>query len=198
MEEAVRINNKEVHITPSTYLIIQCGKDLKMKKMLYLPSILVISAALAACGNNNSSATDHNASKHLNRVPEQTEEDSILNTRIKLTFNNKEVFVRMYDNPASKDFLAQLPLTVTFEDYIGKEKVSILQKRLSIDDVQAGDLSKKGDFAYYAPWGNVAIFYKGLEDATNDLIILGQIESGKENVENVDGDFTGRIEKVTK
>ncbi|QFY74387.1 hypothetical protein CEQ83_18235 [Priestia megaterium] len=169
-----------------------------MKKMLHLPSILVISAALAACGNNHSSATDHNASKHLNRVPEQTEEDSISNTRIKLTFNNKEVFVRMYDNPASKDFLVQLPLTVTFEDYIGKEKVSILQKRLSIDDVQAGDLSKKGDFAYYAPWGNVAIFYKGLEDATNDLIILGQIESGKENVENVDGDFTGRIEKLTK
>ncbi|UOO42843.1 hypothetical protein I0292_09475 [Priestia megaterium] len=169
-----------------------------MKKMLYLPSILVISAALAACGNNHSSATDHNASKHLNRVPEQTEEDSISNTRIKLTFNNKEVFVRMYDNPASKDFLAQLPLTVTFEDYIGKEKISILQKRLSIDDVQAEDLSKKGDFAYYAPWGNVAIFYKDFEDATNDLIILGQIESGKENFENVDGDFTGRIEKVTK
>ncbi|MBY0004171.1 hypothetical protein C1N83_04100 [Priestia aryabhattai] len=169
-----------------------------MKKMLHLPSILVISAALAACGNNHSSATDHNASKHSNRVPEQIEEDSISNTRIKLTFNNKEVFVRMYDNPASKGFLVQLPLTVTFEDYIGKEKVSILQKRLSIDDVQAEDLSKKGDFAYYAPWRNVAIFYKGLEDATNDLIILGQIESGKENVENVDGDFTGRIEKVTK
>ncbi|MDC7765563.1 cyclophilin-like fold protein [Priestia aryabhattai] len=169
-----------------------------MKKLLCLASILVTSVVLAACGNNNSSATDHNASKHLNQVPEQTEEVSISNTRIKLTFNNKEVFVRMYDNPASKDFLAQLPLTVTFEDYIGKEKVSILQKRLSIDDVQAGDLSKKGDFAYYAPWGNVAIFYKDFEDATNDLIILGQIESGKENFENVDGDFTGRIEKVTK
>ncbi|MDQ0806403.1 hypothetical protein QF029_003952 [Priestia megaterium] len=40
-------------------------------------------------------------------------------------------------------FLAQLPLTITFEDYIGKEKISILQKRLSADDVQAGDPSKK-------------------------------------------------------
>ena len=49
----------------------------------------------------------------------------------------------MYDNPASKDFLTQLPLTITFEDYIGKEKISILQKRLSMDDVQAGDPSKK-------------------------------------------------------
>ncbi|MGG0450980.1 cyclophilin-like fold protein [Priestia megaterium] len=57
---------------------------------------------------------------------------------------------------------------------------------------------KKGDFAYYASWGNVAIFYKGFEDATNDLIILGQIESGKESVENIHGDFTVTIEKVTK
>ncbi|RDZ11296.1 hypothetical protein C3744_21910 [Priestia megaterium] len=170
-----------------------------MKKFLCLSSILIISAALAACGNNTSSAADrdHNASKHLNREPEQPKEDSISDTRIKLTFNNKEVFVRMYDNPTSKDFLAQLPLTITFEDYIGKEKISILQKRLSADDVQAGDLSKKGDFAYYAPWGNVAIFYKGFEDATNDLIILGQIESGKKNVENIHGDFTVTIEKVT-
>ncbi|WP_328178934.1 hypothetical protein [Priestia aryabhattai] len=29
-------------------------------------------------------------------------------------------------------------------------------------------------------------------------MILGQIESGKENVENIHGDFTVKIEKVTK
>ncbi|AVX09667.1 cyclophilin-like fold protein [Priestia megaterium] len=171
-----------------------------MKNFLCLSSILVTSLGLAACSNNNSSAADrdHNTSNPLNQAPEQPKEDRISDTRIKLTFNDKEVLIRMYDNPASMAFLAQLPLTIAFEDYIGKEKISILQKRLSADDVQAGDLSKKGDFAYYAPWGNVAIFYKGFEDATNDLIILGQIESGKENVENIHGDFTVTIKKVTK
>ncbi|MGG0450981.1 cyclophilin-like fold protein [Priestia megaterium] len=29
----------------------------------------------------------------------------------------------MYDNSGSMAFLAQLPLTITFEDYIGKEKL---------------------------------------------------------------------------
>lgn len=194
------MNNTEGYITKATPLLIQSGKELKMRKLLCLTSILSISLALAACGNNNSSATDrdHNANDNLNREPEQSKEDNISNAKIKLTFDNKEVVVRMHDNPISKDFLTQLPLTVTFEDYIGKEKISILQKRLSIDDVQAEDLSKKGDFAYYAPWGNVAIFYKDFEDATNDLIILGQIESGKENFENVDGAFTVTIEKMTK
>ena len=171
-----------------------------MKKLLDLASTLVISVALASYGNNNSSAADrdHNTSNPLNQAPEQPKEDRISDTRIKLTFNDKEVLIRMYDNSASMAFLAQLPLKVTFEDYIGKEKISILQKRLSADDGQAGDPSKKGDFAYYALWGNIAIFYKGFEDATNDLIMLGQIESGKENVENIHGDFTVTIEKVTK
>ncbi|HWQ43041.1 MAG TPA: cyclophilin-like fold protein [Desulfosporosinus sp.] len=31
----------------------------------------------------------------------------------------------MYDNPASKDFLLLLPLTLTFEDYSETEKISI-------------------------------------------------------------------------
>ncbi|PAK42897.1 cyclophilin-like fold protein, partial [Priestia megaterium] len=90
-----------------------------MKKMLRLASILVISVALVACGNNDSSATerDSNTNKHLNGVAEQSKGESMADTRVKLMFSNKEVFVRMYDNPASRDFLAQLPLTITFEDY---------------------------------------------------------------------------------
>ncbi|WP_243556154.1 cyclophilin-like fold protein [Priestia megaterium] len=118
------MNNTEGYITKATPLLIQSGKELKMRKLLCLTSILAISLALAACGNNNSSATDrdHNANDNLNREPEQSKEDNISNAKIKLTFDNKEVLVRMHDNPISKDFLAQLPLTVTFEDYIGKEK----------------------------------------------------------------------------
>lgn len=171
-----------------------------MKKLLCLAPILVMSFALAACSSNdnNLSETDrgHSASNSSNRAKEELTEDSISDIRIKLTFNNEEVFVRMYDNPTSRDFLARLPLTITFEDYVGKEKISILQKRLSTDNVQSGNQPKKGDFAYYSPWGNVAIFYKDFENATNDLIILGQIESGKESFENIHGDFTVSIEKV--
>src|SRR4051794_22869797 len=40
--------------------------------------------------------------------------DAMEDIRIKLTFNNEEVIVNMYDNPTSKDFLSLLPLTLTF------------------------------------------------------------------------------------
>ncbi|WHY95392.1 cyclophilin-like fold protein [Peribacillus simplex] len=170
-----------------------------MKKLLGL-AILVMSFALAACSSNdnNSSETDrdHNTSDNSNRAQEEPTEDSLSDIRIKLSFNKEEVLVRMYDNPASRDFLDQLPLTVTFEDYVGKEKISILQKKLAADNIQSENQPKKGDFAYFSPWGNLAIFYKGIEDATNDLVILGQIESGKEKFENIQSDFTVSIEKV--
>ncbi|MGG3640848.1 cyclophilin-like fold protein [Bacillus gobiensis] len=181
-----------------------------------LLSLIISSMFLTACNSrtneeNTSSKenmTIHQSSKQGVTADESNNGDSQDSTldnegadamediRIKLTFNNEEVIVNMYDNPTSRDFLAQLPLTVTLEDYVGKEKISILQKRLSTENVQSGNQPKKGDFAYYSPWGNLAIFYKGFGDATNDLIILGEIESGKENFDNIQGDLTVHIEKV--
>ncbi|QIZ08160.1 hypothetical protein HFZ78_16665 [Priestia megaterium] len=188
------------------------GKGFK----LTLLSILGISTFLTACGNsNNGSENNDDITPNKNSSGEQivkidvqdkpNNKDSTIDTgglvimedvKVKLTFNNEEVMVNMYDNSASRDFLAQLPLTITLEDYVGKEKISVLQKRLLADNVQSGNQPKKGDFAYYSPWGNLAIFYNGFGDATNDLIILGKIESGKENFEKIHGDFTVHIEKV--
>ncbi|WP_243356765.1 cyclophilin-like fold protein [Bacillus litorisediminis] len=179
--------------------------------------ILGFSMFLTGCGSSSNGSENKNGDAPPNknssgekifRVDEQDKLNSndssidngglvnMENVKVKLTFNNEEVIVNMYDNSASRDFLAQLPLTVTLEDYIGKEKISILQKKLSVDRVSSKNQPQKGDFAYFSPWGNIAIFYKGLADPTNDLIILGEIESGKENFENIQGDFTVHIEKV--
>ncbi|MED1203912.1 cyclophilin-like fold protein [Heyndrickxia acidicola] len=50
---------------------------------------------------------------------------------IKMSFHNEEVIVKMYDTPTSEDFLSLLPLTLTFEDYAGTEKMSNLPKKLT-------------------------------------------------------------------
>lgn len=115
--------------------------------------------------------------------------------RIILTFNNEEVTVKMHDNPTSRDFLALLPLTLKLEDFAGKEKISVLRKRLSTEDTLSSN-PIVGDFAYYSPWGNLAIFYKGFGQAINGLFILGDIESGKEKLASMSGDFTVQIEKI--
>jgi hypothetical protein len=117
--------------------------------------------------------------------------------RIKLTFNNEEVMVKMHDNLTSRDLLTLLPLTLNLEDFAGKEKISFLPKRLSTEDARSSK-PNAGDFAYYSPWGNLALFYKGFGQSINGLFILGDIESGKEKLARINGDITVQIEKVNQ
>lgn len=116
--------------------------------------------------------------------------------RIKLTFNNEEVIVKMYDNPTTRDFLTVLPLTVTLEDYSGTEKIAKLTKRLSTKDAPAGSDPSLGDFAYYSPWGNLAIYYRDF-GYSDGLIILGSVEGdGVAKLARMSGDSTVIIERI--
>lgn len=180
-----------------------------------LLSLIVSSMLLTACNNrtneeNTSSEenlTTHQSSKQEVTADESNNGDSKDSTfdnegsdamediRIKLTFNNQEVIVNMDDNPTSKDFLSLLPLTLTFEDYAGTEKISYPSDKLSTEEAPSGIDPAVGDFTYYAPWGNLAIYYKDF-GYSNGLIKLGEIESGIEKLENLNGDFTVKIEKM--
>ncbi|WP_078410587.1 cyclophilin-like fold protein [Priestia abyssalis] len=188
-----------------------------MKKTVQriLLSLTVSSMFLTACNSrtneentsNEENLTIHQSSKQGVTADESNNRDSQDSTldhegsdamggiRIKLTFNNEEVIVNMYDNPTSKDVLSLLPLTLTFEDYAGTEKISYPSNKLSTEEAPSGSDPSIGDLTYYAPWGNLAIFYKDFR-YSNGLIKLGKIESGIEKLENVNGDFTVTIEKV--
>lgn len=115
--------------------------------------------------------------------------------RLRLTFNNDDVIVRMNDTPASKEFVASLPRTLTFKDYAGTEKISYLDKKLPTAGAPEGSDPSAGDLAYYAPWGNLALFYKDFGYSTG-LIILGKLESGTDKLASMSGDFAVRIERV--
>ncbi|MDW6003260.1 cyclophilin-like fold protein [Vibrio mangrovi] len=104
------------------------------------------------------------------------------------------VVVDMLDNPASQDFISMLPMQVTFEDFARTEKITYLPRRLNTDNSPT-PAQASGDFTYYAPWGNIAVFYKGLGHDSR-LFVLGKIASGKEVLAQMNGDFSARIEKV--
>jgi hypothetical protein len=114
--------------------------------------------------------------------------------RIRILFNNEAVIVVLFNNPVSRDFVSLLPLTATFEDYARAEKITSLPRKLA---TQGGitNGSVQGDFAYYAPWGNLAVFYKGFGNGSN-LYLLGRIESGKEKLATMSGNFDARMEIV--
>lgn len=110
-------------------------------------------------------------------------------TRIRLAFGEHEAIAVMYDNPTSRDFLAALPLTVTLEDYAGTEKIARLEAKFSTADAPAGINPAPGDFTYYVPWGNLAIFYKEFRYSTG-LVPLGRIVSGLEKLAAIKENFS--------
>lgn len=85
-----------------------------------------------------------------------------------------------------------LPLTLHFRDYNATEKVADLPGTLATDGSPAGYKPSAGDFTYYAPWGNLAIFYRDFRYG-NNLVSLGVVESGIEHLAAMQDEFTVRI-----
>jgi hypothetical protein len=116
--------------------------------------------------------------------------------KIRLTFDGKAVEATLLDNATARDFLSLLPMTLTLEDYASTEKIGHPPRKLSTAGAPAGVDPSVGDIAYYAPWGNLAIFYKDF-GYSKGLIGLGRIDSGIEAL-NVPGSLKVTIERVGK
>lgn len=97
--------------------------------------------------------------------------------KVLITIEDTEVVALFNDNAASRDFLALLPVTLTLQDYHNTEKISDLSKTLSTQGAPEGIDPQTGDITYYAPWGNLAIFYRDFS-YSRGLVRLGRIESG--------------------
>lgn len=115
--------------------------------------------------------------------------------KIRLTVGENLYTATLNDSKAASDFIELLPLMLTLEDYAGTEKISDLPKRLSTIDSPDGTDASIGDITYYAPWGNLAIFYRDFGYAKG-LIKLGRIESGIDKFASKKGNFTVTIEKI--
>ena len=114
--------------------------------------------------------------------------------KIRLTLEDTVMTATLTDSKTTQDFMDLLPLTVTLEDYAGTEKISYLPKKLSTEDAPSGSDPSVGDITYYAPWGNLAIFYRDFGYASG-LVILGKIDSGTEAL-NVPGSVRATIERI--
>jgi hypothetical protein len=108
--------------------------------------------------------------------------------RIQVTVGDQVLHATLVDSPASRAFAALLPLTVTLRDHAGTEKVSDLPARLPIAGSPPGAAAQAGDLAYYAPWGNLACFYRPFGYSPG-LVTLGRLESGVDHLAAVDSDL---------
>lgn len=102
---------------------------------------------------------------------------------IRMAIGSTTLTATLDDNPTARDFAALLPLTVTLQDFHSTEKISgELPGRLSQEGAPASAAGAAGDIAFYAPWGNLALFHRPGPDARG-LIKMGRIVSGIEALE---------------
>jgi hypothetical protein len=99
--------------------------------------------------------------------------------KIRLKLENTTLAATLEDNATSRDFVSLLPLTLTLKDHADTEKVSDLPKKLSTQGAPSGHDPEVGEIAYYAPWGNLALYVKNFEYSSG-LVKLGKIDSGVE------------------
>ena len=81
------------------------------------------------------------------------------------------------DNDCARDFAALLPLTLSLQDYEATEKIADLPRPLSTKGAPAAYTPAAGDIGFYAPWGNLAIFYRDGE-LSDGLVRIGRVDSG--------------------
>jgi hypothetical protein len=101
--------------------------------------------------------------------------------KIRLTINGQSTTATLDDNATARDFLSLLPLTLTLEDYASTEKIAYPPRKLSTQGAPAGTDPEVGDIAYYAPWGNLALYYKDFGYSAG-LIRLGRFDAGVEAI----------------
>lgn len=101
--------------------------------------------------------------------------------RIQISLGEHVITGSLDNTPTARDFVKQLPLTLELEDYGSTEKIAYPPNKLTTQSAPAGIDPTVGDIAYYAPWGNFALFYKDF-GYSKGLIRLGRITSGMEHL----------------
>ena len=110
---------------------------------------------------------------------------------INVIANGKTTVFQLNTSDAARQLYAQLPLTTKVENYSHDEKIFYPPKKLNTAGTPQAD-AKAGTLAYYAPWGDVVMFYGNFGSAPG-LYELGHAVSGSEYIKDMSGAI--RVEK---
>lgn len=118
------------------------------------------------------------------RVESWIEELGIMNNeqknRLSFTVGGETVYATLYDNSVARGLVSRLPLTLEFSDYNGTEKIAYLpdgSEDWDLSDVPTSCTPSAGDIAMYAPWGNLAVFYRDFR-FSDGLVPVGKLDDG--------------------
>ena len=120
-------------------------------------------------------------------------EGEIVGTIVRFSSSTASVDVTIgEDNPAVRDFLSMLPLTITLEEFAGREKIGYPPRELRHRGSPGSD-PENGDLIYFVPWGNLGFYYnaEGI-GYSDDTINLGTYDATLDELTQLEGEVTVR------
>jgi hypothetical protein len=169
------------------------------RSALLAVAVLASAATQIACGGAgddttaapDASQTSEPAPQRAETPPRRTHDMDIT-----LTVGDTELTATLVESETTRDFLSLLPLELTLSDYRETEKISDLPRQLSTAGAPEGHDPEVADITYFAPWGNLAIFYRDFGYSPG-LVKLGSIDSGIEALAASSGEVTVTVSHST-
>jgi hypothetical protein len=148
-----------------------------MAKLYHQVAALILAVVIAAGSASVSHAQTADAGS-----------DQVVGTVVRFTADSTSVDLTIgEDNPTVRDFLSMLPLTMTLEEYAGREKIGYFERRLATEGSPGSD-PEDGDLIYFIPWGNIGFYYNtsgiGYSDQT---VHIGTYNASLEELERLEG-----------
>lgn len=150
----------------------------------------VISENIFDCYEEDASSSQEEIQAWVREVMPETE-TAPANTgaqRISIQSADHTIIYELNDGTAAASLLEQLPLTLETEDYSTNEKIFYPPSPLDTGDSPLAE-SGAGTLAYYAPWGDVVMFYDSYSP-NSSLYELGQATEGEEFIGQLSGTIT--------
>lgn len=159
-------------------------------RLLMLPFGLLI----AACSNLDPAvpAGDPTPSRPATAADQPT----AATTNIRILIAGRAVSAQLADTPTARALADQLPLTLSFRDLNGVEKIAKLPQALTTDGASDGADPDIADIGYYAPAGDLVLYY-GDVGYWNGIVQIGRFDDGQlALVEGQPDGFQVTIERV--
>lgn len=111
--------------------------------------------------------------------------------KIQVSDQQHKIVFELNNSDAATSLVKQLPINTKIENYSNNEKIFYPSKLTTINTpLSQGQV---GDLAYFAPWGDVVLYYKEFQSCSG-LYQLGKCISGKNEISRLSGNVT--IEQI--
>ena len=161
-----------------------------LRAVIAVPTAVVVTVAIAGCAGDDRSSVRPSASA-ASKSPDEPTNQTGDNMPIVLAFDDQEIAGELDDTPTATSLLAQLPLTLTFDDYGGVEKFAELPEPLSLDGAPRGSAAAPLTIGYYVPDQRLILYYDSV-GFFNGIVPIGSYEDSAA-IEDQHEEFTVTI-----